>query len=633
MADNIFRTTRRGPAPQGGQQGDDPLAELARLIGRTNPQGRATRQDEAPPRDAPEATPEWPADARYAEPQQTPYAEPQPPRYAEPQTRYDQAQDQPSDQYGAQYPAQPSGQYDNQDHQQYDDRQYDDRRDAPPQPADTYPPYRSAPPSYNAEYEQPDPYAVQPQRYDAQGHDAQAYDDQPSYQDHPRYDDAHDPIQDVPAFLPRLRDGGYASAQARQERASARGQNYAQERTQDYGEQRGQDYPQGYEQGYAQEPDAEDQSYALEDYEDDVEDDAPAPRRRGFTLVAGLMGLAVLCTAGWFGYRAMFGGSIVPSLPPIIKADGTPNKIVPAGNTANASAQAGAGASANKLVPREERPVDVPTPANTPRVVSTIPVSPDSNPGLPPGVMPGGQGMAGQNMGGAVASGFPAAGAPMQLGPAGAAPAYGAPAGTSAAPPPQNSPLQSPPVAGAANSKKIHTVAIHNGQVVGDNADAAQAPPAPQTAAPQSNAPARPQAVARPVAPKSAPAAQGGNAPLSIVPGGGGDAAAPRTRTAAVPRQAAEQAPSAAPSAGGGPYYVQVSSQRSEAEAQSAYRDLQAKFPSQLGGHAPAVRQVNLGEKGTFYRTLVGPYGSSEQAAQMCSSLKAAGGNCIVQRN
>jgi cell division protein FtsN len=231
-------------------------------------------------------------------------------------------------------------------------------------------------------------------------------------------------------------------------------------------------------------------------------------------------------------------------------------------------------------------------------------------------------------MGGAAASGFPAAGASMQLGPAGAAPVYGGSAGMPAQPP-QNSPLQSPPVAGAANAKKIHTVAIHNGQA--DNADAAQAAPAPQAGAPQSGAPARPQAVARPAAQR--PAAAGGNAPLSIVPGSGGEAAAPRTRTAAVPRAAAEQAPSAAPSAGGGGYYVQVSSQRSEAEAQSAYRDLQAKFPSQLGGHAPAVRQVNLGDKGTFYRTLVGPYGSVEQAAQMCSKLKAAGGSCLVQRN
>jgi hypothetical protein len=635
MTDNTYRTRRDAGAPApGGQQFEDPLAELARLIGQTPPAGSAAdhapqpqqyppQQYEAPPLDARETHAQWADDPRYAQQ----YDERQSQQYGD--SQYDDGQRQYSDSQDQYRDGQDQYREDQYRDSQYADSQYaDSQYSSPDAPrlADPYPPpYRTAPSSYD---EQPDQYAAPAEPYDTPGHAEQA-----RYVEPPRYDDAHDPIQDVPAFLPRLRDGGYASAQARQERASARGQNYAQERTQDYGEQRGQDYPQGYEQGYAQEPDAEDQSYALEDYEDDVEDDAPAPRRRGFALVAGLMGLAVLCTAGWFGYRAMFGGSIVPSLPPIIKADGTPNKIVPAGNTANASAQAGAGASANKLVPREERPVDVPTPANTPRVVSTIPVSPDSNPGLPPGVMPGGQGMAGQNMGGAVASGFPAAGAPMQLGPAGAAPAYGAPAGTSAAPPPQNSPLQSPPVAGAANSKKIHTVAIHNGQVVGDNADAAQAAPAPQAAAPQSSAPARPQAVARPVAPKSAPAAQGGNAPLSIVPGGGGDAAAPRTRTAAVPRQAAEQAPSAAPSAGGGPYYVQVSSQRSEAEAQSAYRDLQAKFPSQLGGHAPAVRQVNLGEKGTFYRTLVGPYGSSEQAAQMCSSLKAAGGNCIVQRN
>jgi cell division septation protein DedD len=87
-----------------------------------------------------------------------------------------------------------------------------------------------------------------------------------------------------------------------------------------------------------------------------------------------------------------------------------------------------------------------------------------------------------------------------------------------------------------------------------------------------------------------------------------------------------------APSAGGG-YAVQVTSQRSEAEAQTAFRALQAKFPSQLGGHEPIVRRADLGEKGVFYRALVGPFASMEQAAGICSSLKTAGGNCIVQKN
>ncbi len=91
-------------------------------------------------------------------------------------------------------------------------------------------------------------------------------------------------------------------------------------------------------------------------------------------------------------------------------------------------------------------------------------------------------------------------------------------------------------------------------------------------------------------------------------------------------------AAAAAPSAGGG-YAVQVSSQRSEAEAQTSFRALQAKFPGQLGGQQPMVRRADLGTKGVYYRALVGPFASMEQAAGVCSSLKAAGGSCIVQRN
>jgi SPOR domain len=182
------------------------------------------------------------------------------------------------------------------------------------------------------------------------------------------------------------------------------------------------------------------------------------------------------------------------------------------------------------------------------------------------------------------------------------------------------------PVAGTSGSKKIRTVAIHAGQP--DSADAAAPAPAARPIAP------RPVAAA----PQGGQAGQGGNGPLSIVPSQGGQgsqgsADAARTRTAlahpAAPAAAAEPAPAAA----GGGYSVQVSSQRSEAEAQAAYRGLQAKYPTQLGSRTATVRQVDLGDKGIYFRTLVGPYGSSEEAAQMCSSLKAAGGSCLVQRN
>ncbi len=122
--------------------------------------------------------------------------------------------------------------------------------------------------------------------------------------------------------------------------------------------------------------------------------------------------------------------------------------------------------------------------------------------------------------------------------------------------------------------------------------------------------------------------------PLSIVPGVEDDLA--RAPRAAEPMSVVAAAPltgnAVIPSAGGG-YAVQLTSQRSEADAQAAFRALQAKFPNQLSGREPILRRSDLGSKGVYYRVLVGPFASMEEAAGMCGSLKAAGGNCIVQRN
>ena len=80
-------------------------------------------------------------------------------------------------------------------------------------------------------------------------------------------------------------------------------------------------------------------------------------------------------------------------------------------------------------------------------------------------------------------------------------------------------------------------------------------------------------------------------------------------------------------------YVVQLSSQRSEADAQASYRALQTKFPAVLGSRSPLIKRADLGEKGTFYRAAVGPFPTPEAAAQICGSLKTAGGQCVVQRN
>ena len=125
-----------------------------------------------------------------------------------------------------------------------------------------------------------------------------------------------------------------------------------------------------------------------------------------------------------------------------------------------------------------------------------------------------------------------------------------------------------------------------------------------------------------------------------MFPGGTGG----RVGAATASSRASAAAPGAVASAGpatgvqaatpsGGGYAVQVTSQHSEAEAKASFQALRAKFPNQLGGRQPIIRRADLGAKGTYYRALVGPFASAEEAAALCSSLKAAGGNCIVQRN
>ena len=78
---------------------------------------------------------------------------------------------------------------------------------------------------------------------------------------------------------------------------------------------------------------------------------------------------------------------------------------------------------------------------------------------------------------------------------------------------------------------------------------------------------------------------------------------------------------------------MQVSSQKSESDAESSYRSIQSKYSGVLGGQPHSIRRADLGTKGTYYRAMVGPFATREQAVQLCSSLKSAGGDCVVQAN
>jgi SPOR domain len=82
-----------------------------------------------------------------------------------------------------------------------------------------------------------------------------------------------------------------------------------------------------------------------------------------------------------------------------------------------------------------------------------------------------------------------------------------------------------------------------------------------------------------------------------------------------------------------GGYIVQVAARRSKADAEASFRSLQSKFPRQLGGRTATYQRADLGAKGIYYRAMVGPFASAGAADQFCGSLKAAGGECIIQRN
>jgi len=79
-----------------------------------------------------------------------------------------------------------------------------------------------------------------------------------------------------------------------------------------------------------------------------------------------------------------------------------------------------------------------------------------------------------------------------------------------------------------------------------------------------------------------------------------------------------------------GSFVVQLSLHRSEGAAEAAVRDMRSNYPDVFEGYRPVVVRTDLGNTGVFYRAEVGPFANSELANQFCSSLKKAGGHCVV---
>jgi SPOR domain len=101
------------------------------------------------------------------------------------------------------------------------------------------------------------------------------------------------------------------------------------------------------------------------------------------------------------------------------------------------------------------------------------------------------------------------------------------------------------------------------------------------------------------------------------------------TLTATNARRTTDSVARASPTKGS---YVQVASQRTEPDAHSSFKALQAKYPELFGSRQATIRRAHLGDKGVYYRVMIGPLGI-EQANELCGSLRASGGQCLVQQN
>ncbi|MCW5691277.1 MAG: SPOR domain-containing protein [Pseudolabrys sp.] len=349
----------------------------------------------------------------------------------------------------------------------------------------------------------------------------------------------------------------------------------------------------GYEEAFPPSQDAHydvHQQFGPADSDHYYDDVQPNRRRISIAAIAGVFALAVLGTAGALGYRAVFGPSSAPANPPVIKADNAPSKIVPAtpnqdaGKTITDRVGSGGNGQIEKLLSREEQPVPVTTTSNAPASGNASPAA------------------------GAPAMGSGVVGDPKKI-------------RTIAIRPDSSGDA---PAAGTAPTPSVVNAAEPRPVTVTPRPIATTSEPAPQQA-PRSLAAQTPQAAPAPAL--AAPAPRASNAPLSLNPNA--------VQTPARPERVASTAPTApAPAAtSSGGYAVQITAQRSEADAQAAFRSLQGKFPSQLGNRAPLIKRVDLGEKGIYFRAMVGPFASSGEASQFCSGLKAAGGQCLIQRN
>lgn len=552
MADEPMHRPMRGPGqpqphPQSGvdnsraRRGEDPLAELARLIGQEDPfaEFSGSSAQRRPSVNGANARPRIAA----VQPERRPDRQPVPTNGAYAREREaDHTQTRQTEpRYQTQRQPQPVRGYEERNPQREPDRAQP--RTARPQPrgngAAAYDDYDQAPrPRGNG---RADPYAAPAQRARDDYADEAPRQSRSAYAEDPRTARRAERYQ--PEETPRTARTSRQQAPAYQE-----------------------PYNRGYEDDY--DPDYADDAY-LPDHADDIYGEVPRPRRSwGLYAVIGVVALCLVAVAflGVFAYRTVFNS---PTRPAVVTKSNAPTKVDPknapqAAVAPNKTIQDRIGATGpEQVILREEQPADLTQ-------------------------QPAPQQRMQQN-----------------------APAFAPPPTQQQAPQQAVRPQQAPAFAPAAQQqvinpdqpKKVRTFTVRPDGTVTPNSNQ-QAPqgPLPLNANPNS---LEPETQVRP---------QSNNQPNHNAP--------------QRPQQQPSPVPTIPPSSGN--YVVQVASHKTQEEAQAAWNTLRQQYASIYQNRNADIRKVDLGDRGTFYRAMVGPMGR-DQANALCQNLKTAGAGCIVQ--
>jgi SPOR domain len=153
---------------------------------------------------------------------------------------------------------------------------------------------------------------------------------------------------------------------------------------------------------------------------------------------------------------------------------------------------------------------------------------------------------------------------------------------------------------------------------------------------PFGNAPSQP--VAQPAQLQFRPAAAAPAQPQFATSMAAPPPAAKPVKTAAhtppAPAPAPEPSTASAVPASAGGFFVSLKSGADEKKLQGEIPALTAKYKSVLGDNQISTQVVDLGDKGVTYRAYAGPFGTKQDAMDLCQKLKAVGGKdaCFVPR-